>query len=68
MCWVSFLRGADMPPDLGDKAQPQAQATFNAMVVICFIICLIFLALLLVDESFPEDAVQLMSHFSRGKA
>jgi hypothetical protein len=60
--------GLMMPPDLDDKAQAQAQATFNAMVVICFIICLIFLALLLVDESFPKAAVQLMSHFSRGKA
>ena len=52
-----------MPTDLGDKAQEQAQATFNAMVLICFIICLIVLALLLVDQSFSKAAVELMSLF-----
>ena len=52
-----------MPTDLSDKEQDQAQATFNAMVLICFIICLVFLALLLVDESFSQAAVELMRLF-----
>ena len=48
-----------MPTDLDDKAQ----ATFNATVLFCFIICLIMLALLLVDQSFSKAAVELMSLF-----
>jgi hypothetical protein len=52
-----------MPTDLGDKAQAQAQATFNAMVLICFIICLVILALLLFDERFSKAAVVLMRLF-----
>ena len=52
-----------MPADLGDKEQAQARATFNAMVLTCFIICLIFLALMLVDENFSKVAVKLVSLF-----
>jgi Na+-driven multidrug efflux pump len=52
-----------MPTDLGDKEQAQARATLNAMVLICFIICLVLLALLLVDESFSRASVKLMSPF-----
>ena len=51
-----------MPSDSSGKEQDQAQATFNAMVLI-FIICLVFLALLLVDESFSPAAVELMRLF-----
>jgi hypothetical protein len=50
-----------MPTDLSDKEQDQAQATF--MVLICFIVCLVFLALLLVDENFSQAAVELMRLF-----
>ena len=52
-----------MPTDLSDKEQDQAQATFNAMVLICFIVCLVFLALLLVDENFSQATVELMRLF-----
>jgi hypothetical protein len=53
-----------MPTDLGDKAQArQAQATFNAVVLICIIICLGVLALLVYDQSFSKAAVELMSRF-----
>jgi len=52
-----------MPTDLGDTAQAQAQATFNAMVLICFIVCLVILALLLFDQSFSKAAVELMTLF-----
>jgi hypothetical protein len=52
-----------MPTDLGDKEQAQAQASFNAMVLICFITCLVFLTLLLVDEGFSWASVKLMSPF-----
>jgi hypothetical protein len=56
--------GLIMPMDLGDKAQArQAQATFNAVVLICIIICLGIFALLLYDQSFSKAAVELMSHF-----
>jgi hypothetical protein len=50
-----------MPTDFGDKAQ--AQATFNAMVLVCFIIYLVILALLIFDQSFSKAAVKLMSFF-----
>ena len=52
-----------MPRALGDKAQAQAQATFNAMVLIWLIICLVILALLLFDQSFSKAAVELMTRF-----
>jgi hypothetical protein len=52
-----------MPTDLGNKEQPQAQPTFNAVVLICFIICLGIFALLLYDQSFSKAAVELMSLF-----
>jgi hypothetical protein len=56
--------GLIMPTDLGDKAQArQAQATFNAIVLICFIICLGVLVLLVYDQSFSKAAVELMSLF-----
>jgi hypothetical protein len=55
--------GLIVPTDLGDKRQAQAQATFNAVVLICFIICLGIFALLLYDQSFSKAAVELMSHF-----
>jgi hypothetical protein len=45
-----------MVTDLAKKAQ--AQATFNAINLICFIICLAIVALLLFDE-----AVELMARF-----
>jgi hypothetical protein len=53
-----------MPTDLGDKARGQAQATFNAVVLICFIICLVILALLIADQSFSKAVVELMRLFS----
>jgi hypothetical protein len=52
-----------MPTDLGDKEQAQGQATFNTIVLISFIICLVILALLLYDQSFSKAAVELMSLF-----
>jgi hypothetical protein len=55
--------GLTMPTDLGDKEQAQAQATFNTVVLISFIICLVILALLLYDQSFSKAAVELMSLF-----
>jgi Trk-type K+ transport system membrane component len=53
-----------MPTDLGDQRRArQAQATFNTLVLICFIICLGVLVLLVYDQSFSKAAVELMSHF-----
>ena len=54
-----------MPTDLGDKARGRAQTTFNVVVLISFIICLVLLtlALLLYDQSFSKAVVELMSLF-----
>jgi hypothetical protein len=60
---VELWGGLTMPTDLGDKEQAQAQATFNAIVLISLIICLGMLALLLYDQSFSKAAVELMSRF-----
>jgi len=48
-----------MPTDLSDKEQDQAQATFMVLIIVC----LVFLALLLVDENFSQAAVELMRLF-----
>jgi hypothetical protein len=52
-----------MPTDLGDREQAQAQATFNTVVLISFIICLGMLVLLLYDQSFSKAVVELMTLF-----
>jgi hypothetical protein len=60
----AFLGGRlILPTDLGDKARGQAQATFNAVVLMSFIICLGILALLFYDQSFSKAVVRLMTLF-----
>jgi hypothetical protein len=63
--WGRLIMPTDLPPVSAQKrkAQARAQGTFNAVVLISFIICLAVLALLVFNQSFSKAVVELMTLF-----